>query len=464
MKTKLEKFKDWLKYFCLSFFLNKYAREGAKRSSFNFFLGVIVAFALVCGGLTVGYNSSFNTHFKDAEQFNEFLDTSLSGVKLSVNGGKLTSDSLIETVSDENSSYRVNGYELIVDTRPADEVFDDFSILCTDKSGNTIDYGEYFVLPASEKSKYSLTLKYSGKVLDTAVKRDMYRAYLDKVSTEGDEKYNADIAYSYSQLKEKEGSGALSGTALDNELYKLYAKSYYPSFDRVEKFASVPTIRSYYLTQITVIGSTKYLLLFDDYVFCSFHTESGIVINFSANKLPDGDVADIGDFIGAAFKSTEAMNFLAFASDMFVSVLILMVIALAVSFVLARLLKKSLEYANSTALFNILGGFLPVSGIVAFVLGIALPYGLAVNSAYLAVRLLFLATVFVRFAVLIVMDIVNNRKKPKAPEEVGDSTEAIDPFVEFNGGAGNSSGALVEFGDEGSEPETPVEGDKTEDK
>lgn len=427
-KNKFESFISWLKYFCFNFFSNKYAREGAKRSSLNTVLGVVIAFLLVCGGLTVGYNGSFGTHFNNAGQFRQFISSSLAGVDLTVEGGKLVSSEMRETVSDENSAYRVNGYELIIDTRPADGTFDDFNIICTDREGNKIDYDEYLSLTAEKKKEYSLTLKYGGTVLDTAEKTEEYRAYLDTVSDPDSDKYDKEIAQSYSQIKAKEADGTLSGYALYDEVYKLYAKAYYPSFANAEKFASVPTIRSYYLLELSASKSKKYLVLFDDYLYCSFTTDKGIEISFSSDYPTDGRITDFEAFLRDEFKSISVLNFFSFAADAFVSLLIWVILMLVISFVCVKLIKNSPSLAHGSAgLFNILGGFLPVSGIVAFIFAVSLPYGVNINGAYLAVRLIFVSIVLIRLAVLLIADSMNSKKNAQTAEG-GAPIEPSDPF------------------------------------
>lgn len=425
-KNLSEKLLKWLKYFSLNFFHNGYAREGAKRSSLNVLLGVIIAFVLICGGLTIGYNSSFNTHFDNAGKFNGFLSAASADTSLTLSDGKLTSDKVIETFADKDEKYIVNGYQLVIDTRPAAETFDDFSIICRNGDGKEISYEEYLDLSSSDKGKYSMTLKYGGKTLDTAEKQDVYRAYLDRVSDKNDEKYDEQIALQYEKLKES----TLTEDNLNNEIYTLYAKAYYPSFEQVEKYGKAPTVRSYYLAELSSKKYGKYLMLFDDYCICSFYTDGGIAVSYSGDYASaDGAVNDIGGLIKDAFAGNSAMNFVVFASDLFVSVIIFVILMLVVSLITARLGKKYLDYGGSTGIFNILGGFLPVSGIVAFIFGIALPYALAVNGAYLAVRLIFLSVVLIRFAVLIVMDVLKGRKNKTSPEvEEAAQTEPADPF------------------------------------
>ena len=451
-KSKLKKPLNWLKYFCLNFFHNGYAREGVKRSMLNAILGIVFAYLLICGGLTIGYNSSFDTHFKNASQFRQML-ASLSDVNLSVNEKRLVSDSVIETLSDDGA-HSVNGYDLVIDTRPVDETFDDFTITCVDSSGNKISYEEYAALSQTDQKKYSLTLNYSGKTLDTAEKADIYRAYLDSVCDENGDNYKAGIAESYAKIKEKEASGTLSGVALNNEVYKLYAAAYYPSFEQVERYSSVPTVRTYYIAELSANNSEKFLALFDDCAYCSFYSDSGVLVSFSASYGSDGDVADTEEFIAELFDSTSGMNFIMLGANMIGSLLIFVISMIVVSLLCSRLCKNLPEYTKSSSgLFNIIGGFLFVSGIIAFIFGIALPYGTNLNGAYLAVRLIFLAVVLLRLAVLLVMDFINVKKHPPQPVEENVKAPEVDPFGEMVAKDGPSDGSLVEFGEE----DNPVE-------
>lgn len=202
----------------------------------------------------------------------------------------------------------------------------------------------------------------------------------------------------------------------------------------MESYASVPTVRSYYISKLSENKYGKYLVLFDEYCLFSFYTENGIAVSFSGGyAAADGAVAGeqgIDGIILGAFDSNASANFLVFASDMVFSVIVFVLIALVASFALAGLSKKrGLEYSTSTGIFNLMGGFLPVSGIVAFVFGAWLPFSLSVRAAYLTVRLIFLAVVFARFGVLLVMDIINKKKEKRAVPAA--AAEAVaDPFAE----------------------------------
>ena len=61
--------KDWLKFFTGSFFLDKYALEGAGRRLVNAVLGLFLSFLFIYTGLTVGYRSSFKTHYNNCNDF-----------------------------------------------------------------------------------------------------------------------------------------------------------------------------------------------------------------------------------------------------------------------------------------------------------------------------------------------------------------------------------------------------------
>ncbi len=423
---------SWLKYFCFNFFNNKYAREGAKRSSANVIVGVIIAAVLICGGMTVGYNTSFDKRYESANKFKQFVYTALKDEDISVKDGKLTlsGKDRIETFSDEDSPYSINGYQLVVDTRPAGEAYDDFTIVCTDDDKKEISYDNYYKLSESDKMKYSLSLKYSGKFLDTQVRQEEYRAHLDKVSDKDGGEYKAGIANDYNIIKERESRGELTGYDLYNAIYRLYARSYYPSFDKIEKYASVPTLRSYYISEISQKNYGKFLILFDELCFFSFVDDDGIAVSFSGG-YPDGEAAVSGEdaidnLLCGAFYKSAARNFLVFVSDIIVSIIIFVIIALLVSFSLVGLCsKQKLEYSTSTGIFNILGGFLPVSAIVAFVFGVWMPYFLSIKSAYLAVRLIFLGIVLIRFGVLLAMDIIKVKKETK---NVPPAERVQDPF------------------------------------
>lgn len=427
-------FKTRLASFALAFFSNRHARGRAKYGVGGFLIAAVISYVLLCGGLTVGYNTSFSKHYADAEGFKSFLSGASAKVALTCESNRLsaqTEGERIETFSEENEYLRVNGYHFIVDTRPAGETFDDFTIVCKSSDGGEITYGEYRQLSAEDAQKYTLSVKYSGETLDTAAKQGIYRAYLDKVSKEGEKEYNADIAAKYKRLTD----GGQEGYSVYDEIYKLYAQAYYPDFAEIEKYSSVPTVRTYYLNKLASEKTDKYLVIFDEYLLCSFVTDGGVGVGFSGvYEFADGRIG-FDELILSTFEGNSGMNFLVFLSDMILSAAVFALFLIIISSVCAvPLVKRGAEYKNYSGMLYAFGSFLPFCAILCFFTGIALPYFLNIGGAYLAVRIIFASLVTARIAVLLGFDIAAAKKTAATlgaarpvPEP---EPEPADPFSE----------------------------------
>lgn len=151
--------KRWLKFYFLGFFCDRYGKEAASRSFFNVVLSLFLTIILLSGGLAAGFSASFGKHYKEADDFREFVYGIFavdgdSRINLKIQNGKLSADIpegvRINSFLNENDN-AFGGYKLIVDTTPADTSFDDFTLICKDANGVEISYEDYRKLPETGK-------------------------------------------------------------------------------------------------------------------------------------------------------------------------------------------------------------------------------------------------------------------------------------------------------------------------
>lgn len=432
--------KDWLKFFFLGFFNDKLAEEGAKRSGFNTLLSFVLAFLLLCGGLTAGYSASFSGHYSDAELFRSFLYSAFAGedgsgrISAEVENGRLTATfgdgrTHVNGFTEEDG---FEGYTLVVDTRPASTTFDDFSVVCKDAEGRTIGYEDYRILSEEDKKKGSFKIEYSGKTLDVMQKQGEYTAFLDRVSEEGSEDYNEEIAKAYASCKAEE-MGTLEYA---NAVYTLFVRAYYPSLKAIETYGDAPTVKTYYMEKSMSADVENYIVLLDDLAVCSFVTPKGIRVDFggyysdsadfviSADGLTAEQIREnVDSFVTRLFKDSGGLNFFIYVVNVFKVILLLAVVMLVFSllmFLAGRLAKTGWGYFGS---FKIMGAFLTVDAVVSFITAFTLSFFVPRQSVYAITEAVFIGLLIGRTVLFAVAEII--RKLREKPEEKHESEEAI---------------------------------------
>ncbi len=296
--------REWLKRFTLSIGSNKYMRESVHCGFGAVLLACILAIVFLFFGIFIGKHVTFGVDYNGATEFRNFLYNAFMtedecALKITVDGGKaevtvggehMTVNTLVS--DDDAKRYRMNGYELIVDYNDMTKSYDDFAIDCVPiGGGETIGYDEYVKLTASEKSRYGLRVRYSGKK----------KTVTDEETIEYETYLQASSAYEeYERLKEKyEGKG----DEYTDELYKLYIKTYYPDMNNLVG-EDVPTLKKYYYDLIDGAGE-KYLCVFADMFIGSFVNDlgktdrfgcvysDGVELNGGARSALDGFINDL---------------------------------------------------------------------------------------------------------------------------------------------------------------------------
>ena len=120
---------DWLKFFSGSFFVNKFAMQGADRKIGNAVVSFLLGWILLFVGLIIGYSSSFNTHLNNcpsalqtiANVFDDGICVKTENYRaLSGKNGSFDNAEVINTFTNENDAkkYSSDGFNFILDTRP----------------------------------------------------------------------------------------------------------------------------------------------------------------------------------------------------------------------------------------------------------------------------------------------------------------------------------------------------------
>ena len=304
--------KGWLKFFGLSFFSDKITKQARQRGYACFFIGLLLALTLLFCGLLAGNVLPFTTHYGNAGQFQAFVQAALNNVELTASNGSISAGVMVDTFANESDAakYSLNGYNLVVDTRKFDTL-DDFVAYCVAQDGTEITYEQYLELPKEQQANYTFRIRYTLKelVLTDAITAQQ-EAFL--------EEYEGEIADTYKNFKEQKGDL----TAEDYRLgvYTLYLQAYYPEISQfVTVGGVVPTLRNYYYDRyVNQEDVCDYLLVFDDLVVGSFHTDSQLPVTFYGfcTNLPDGRVTDAAAFVSNVYNAA-----LSAYANVFVSIL-----------------------------------------------------------------------------------------------------------------------------------------------
>lgn len=349
--------KDWLKFFGLSFFSDKIAKDAKKRSLLNFFLGLLFALVFIFCGILGATCAPFKTHYKNSEQFKALVRSTVSKVSLTAEDSYLSSDVIVNTFNNEADAekYKTGDYNLIIDTRPADTL-DDFEAYCELKNGESeISYESWLNLSEEARKNYNFKIRYTDNALILTGERVTgYESYLssqtEDVKREYEELYNNKSAY-----KEED---------YGRRIYSLYLKTYYAPVSSFKREGSAPLLRSFYYNEyLSKTENTKYLAIFDDLAFANFATDGGVTVALygAYTNLSDGVIgADGGDeFINGVYKSFVKLSASVYAYNVFRFVPMFAVIPLlsAVALKIAMKAFKNEEYNKYVTCLKIAGSF-----------------------------------------------------------------------------------------------------------
>lgn len=410
--------KGWLKFFGLSFFSDKISKQAVKRGYLNVALGAVLALVFLFCGLLAADLLPFSTHYKNSSSFSAFVRKAVVSDKLNlqVNEGKLAAGCIADTFSDaaDAAAYGLNGYNLVVDTRPAD-AFDDFEAyyLSNDGKEQKITLEEYATLSDVAKRNFDFKIRYTADelVLTDGLTAE-HEAYLTGINSEA-----------FSELRKKQGE--LSRKEYQKQVYNLYVKAYYPDLSAYESTGSAPLLRNYYYHNYVNGGAEKYLFIFDDSCAGSFATDAGLKVAFYGfyKNFPDGatfsTVQEADGFIINAFRATASFSVYVYLMNMlrllpFIALLPLLLAVIA--YCVLRILKSTLCKGFGGSI-KIIGSYLfagsLLSAFITFICGYFIPR----SSLTIAALLIFFLILFIRTAVFLIIEGVTAKKAAETEAE-----------------------------------------------
>ncbi len=439
--------KKWFEFFCFGFFSHKTAREGVKRGYANVFLGFILALVFLWAGFILGYMMPFGVHYGNSPDFMATVHAALANsdadkriyaeiengdLKVKKHGGEYADGVLINTFESDadKEAYSVNGYNVVVDSRPANTLAEVEAYCVSNDGKNTvISYQDYLSLSDVARLNFDFKLRYTGNALeldDESV--EGYRAYVDGLSNENKdatEKLAGDLA-----------ENTITESEYNRAIYELYFTNYYPEITEYESTSRVPLLRNYYYFEYISKGTKNYLFIFDDYMTGSFETRSGIDVPFYGfySNLDDGALiaegatqdeanASADGFIKKAFSANWFLNAYAYVMN-----IIILAPFIALMLMVATLLPYSIlklcgveSIASLGAMLKIVGSFVWFSGIVSAVFTVICMFFVKQSMINALPLVLFFATLAVRSVIFAVKE--SSLYKKQSEQREAEQTE-----------------------------------------
>lgn len=410
--------KKWLKFIGLSFFSDKISKEALKRGYLNLVLGMIFALVFLFCGVLAADLLPFSAFYNKSDEFSGFVRNAVTSESLNIqiNSQKVTSLSIADTFLNEADAekYAVNGYGLVVDTRPAD-AFDDFEAyyLSNDGKEQKITLEEYETLSDVAKRNFDFKIRYTPEEL-----------VLDDVLTAKHEEYLSGVNNeSFAELQKKQSE--LPREEYRRQVYNLYVKAYYPDLSAYESTGGAPLLRNYYYHTYVDGGAEKYLFIFDDSCVGSFETDAGTKITFygfyknfadgttfSTDKQADG-------FIKNSFMATASLSVYVYLMNTvrILPVIILMpLVAALIAYCVLRIIKSELGKSLGGCV-RITGSYLLVGSLLTAIITFICGYFVPRSSLMIAAILIFFIILLLRTAVFLITEGLTVSKTVKSAEE-----------------------------------------------
>ena len=422
--------KKWFRFFGLSFFCDKISKEGAKRGYTNVLVGLVLAFVFLWGGFVGADMLPFAAHYNNSSDFQETVYAALANpdidkrivievadgrLKMKNHGGEFTDELLVNTFENESDrqNYSVNGYNIVIDFRPADALAE-VEAYCISNDGNNteITYEDYLTLSDVARLNFEFRLRYTGNELELTDSLIIeYENYLDGLGGEAKaavEKLGGDLA-----------DNTITKAEYDRAIYEIYFTNYYPDITDYESTSKVPLLRNYYYHQYIKAGECKYLFVFDDYFAGSFKTKGGITHSFYGfyTNLEDGAlVADdatqkeafraVDEFIKDSYKAVTPLTLYAHAMNVFSFIPFIALMPMVVTLLAYSILKlRGVESITSLgSMFKIIGSYIWISAVISAVLTVIISFFAQPNILTVLPLMLFFITLAVRSVVFAVAE------------------------------------------------------------
>ena len=436
--------KKWIRFFSLGFFSHKLSKESTKRGYGNFLLGLILALIFLWVSFVGGDMLPFAAHYKNSHDFvatahsvfansdvNKRIEAEIENgvLKVRKHGNEYTEAILVNTFENEadKQNYSVNGYNVIIDTRPADTLAE-IEAYCISNDGQNliISYEEYLTLSTVARLNFDFKLKYTGNSLELNDEMiESYRAYVDALSSENKTTTEA-LANDLAQNK-------ITKNEYNKAIYELYFTNYYPEITQYESESKVPLLRNYYYHQYITQGTKNYLFVFDDYMAGSFETKQGIEMSFygfysdfeDGNLISEGASQDeankaVDSFIKKAYSAILPLSLYAYAMNVFAFIPFIALMPMVVTLLAYSIIKlRGVESISSLgAMFKIVGSFLWISSVITILLNVILAFFVPRNMMTVLPLVLFFIILLIRTIVFVVKEAKSYMKQLKQESDM----------------------------------------------
>lgn len=420
----------WLKFFWLGFFSHKHSKLGGKRGYSNFLLAFILAIGLLWGGCVGTELVPFSAHYNNATDFkesihlvfanadvNKRIDAEIENgvLKAKKHGGDYGNGLLINTFENEidKQKYSVNGYHVVVDSRPADTLAE-FEAYCVSIDGQDvkISYEEYLNLDVVLKMKFEFKLRYTGNSFElTDELVEEYKKYVDGLSVEK-QLETTELKYELSQ-------NTITKSEYNRAIYELYFENYYPEITEYESESKVPLLRNYYYHEYISKGISNYILIFDDYMAGSFETNGGIAVTFYGfySDLENGALISDGatqneankeadNFIKKSFAAITPLILYAYVMNIVSMIPFIALMPMVVSLLAYSILKlRGVESISSFgSMFKIVGSFMWFSAAITAIVSIIASFFVPRNIIAILPLVVYFITLAIRSMVFAVKE------------------------------------------------------------
>ena len=436
--------KKWIRFFSLGFFSHKLSKESTKRGYGNFLLGLLLTLIFLWVSFVGGDMLPFAAHYKNSPDFvatahsvfansdvNKRIEAEIENgvLKVRKHGNEYTEAILVNTFENaaDKQNYSVNGYNVIIDTRPADTLAE-IEAYCISNDGQNliISYEEYLTLSTVARLNFDFKLKYTGNSLELNDEMiESYRAYVDGLSSENKTTTEA-LANDLAQNK-------ITKNEYNKAIYELYFTNYYPEITQYESESKVPLLRNYYYHQYITQGTKNYLFVFDDYMAGSFETKQGIEMSFygfysdfeDGNLISEGASQDeankaVDSFIKKAYSAILPLSLYAYAMNVFAFIPFIALMPMVVTLLAYSIIKlRGVETISSLgAMFKIVGSFLWISSVITILLNVILAFFVPRNMLAVLPLVLFFIILLIRTIVFVVKEAKSYMKQLKQESDM----------------------------------------------
>lgn len=416
---------EWVKIYFLSFFSDRLAEKSAKYGFASVFLSIVLSFVFFMFGFMAADVVPFSTHYDNAGQYQEFVHNAFSDpeLRVEIKGGLAECATIVNTHTNESNQekYAKNGYDFIVDTRKSDTLIEFTQVAV--KGDGEIAYEEYLGLSEKDREGYTVETRYTDTVLEiTDEKVEKYEGFLEEISKEGTDRYNAQAATAYRELKEKN----LTGEEYGREAYYLYVKYYFSNIEFVLMSAQAPVLCDYYYLNYILGDYANYLYLFDDICVGSFLTDADIPAAFAgyyegcAEGVLDETSAD--EFVKDVFYNSVSYSMSSyFASTMQMApgYILAPVLVGLILFLICKAAKKQFGQ-KFVDCYKTVNSFAWVSALLTGLTTFLLAFFVFSRLLYLYMPLIFTLILVLRTAVFFIANSVRENVAQEEQEEESD--------------------------------------------